>query len=120
MELIDCSGKVVHPTYTHVVFNRAILCHTNNIFGINVVAINRKNNTVYMSMKYVALEELNGKASTKLLRIIFKANGYDTASYPFLHEEERKFAFSPHRTLGSPDFKVLTYLHTLFSKLSAV
>lgn len=118
MELISCSGKIVHPTYTHVVFNREILCSTNNDFGINVVAMNQRTNTIYMSMKYVALEELDGEASTKLLRIIFKANGSDVALYPFLHQEERKFTFSSHMTLGSPDFKVLTYLHTLFSKLS--
>ena len=118
MELISCSGGIVHPLYTHVVFNRDILFSTNNDFGINVVAVNQKTNTIYMSMKYVALEELNGEASTKLLRMIFKANGSETALYPFRHMEERKFAFSPHKTLGSPDFKVLTHLYTLFSRFS--
>lgn len=118
MKLISCSGGIVHPKYTHVVFNRAILCSMNNDFGINVVAIDQRTNTIYMSMKYIALEESNGEASTKLLRIIFKANGSDVGLYPFLHQEERKFAFSPHMTSGSPDFKVLNHLHTLFSKLS--
>ena len=118
MELISCSGAIVHPMYTHVVFNREILCSTNNHFGINVVAMDQRTNTIYMSMKYVALEELNGEASTKLLRIIFKANGSDVAFYPFLHQEERKFAFSHHKMLGSPDFKVVAYLYTKFSDLA--
>ena len=120
VELINCSGRIVHPNYTHVVFNRDILCSMNNVFGINVVAMDQRTNTIYMSMKCIGLEELNGEACTKMLRIIFKANGSEFA-YPFLHQEERKFAFSPHKMLGgSPDFKVLTHLHALFSKLSAI
>ena len=116
MELVACSGKIV-DTYTHVVFEKGILTRDSNIFGINIVALDKNTETVYMSMKYVAFGEMNGKPLAKLLRVIFKAPKSDLVGFSFLNDEYIKFAWNPNKIIGgSNDFRVLTHLHNLFSK----
>lgn len=117
MELISCSGETVHPAYTHAVFDKNILCDAKNVFGLSIVAVDQKNNVVYLSMKYVAFEEDNGKALTKLHRIIMRANGSDIEMFPCLIKEYSKFLFNPHMSMGSSEFKVLTHLHALFTEI---